>query len=359
MKVCILGGGLTSFTLAKALINMGIYVDVFFKPNKKQYKSRTLGLSKSNIEFFNKNILNINKLLWRINKIEIFSENLNNEKILNFENNDQILFSIIKNSKLNDCLLSKLEKSKFIKFKKDVHDYRLIKDKYKLIINCDIHNQITKKYFYKKFNKNYLSYAHTAIVNHKKKLNNKVATQVFTKKGPIAFLPISDNQTSIVYSVKGKKDIELLNLVQKYNTQYKIIDIKNVNSFELKSSDLRNYHYKNILAFGDLLHKIHPLAGQGFNMTIRDIKNLIKIIKKRIDLGLELDSSICSDFERYNKHNNFMFARGIDFIYEFFNFENKVNINILSKTAKFFGKNKLTNNFFTKFADHGVQFKNY
>ena len=35
----------------------------------------------------------------------------------------------------------------------------------------------------------------------------------------------------------------------------------------------------NILAFGDLLHKIHPLAGQGFNMTIRDMTNLIKIIK--------------------------------------------------------------------------------
>ena len=39
----------------------------------------------------------------------------------------------------------------------------------------------------------------------------------------------------------------------------------------------------NILAFGDLLHKIHPLAGQGFNMTIRDIKVLLEIIKKRND----------------------------------------------------------------------------
>ena len=40
------------------------------------------------------------------------------------------------------------------------------------------------------------------------------------------------------------------------------------------------------MAFGDSLHKIHPLAGQGFNMTLRDIKILSNIIQNRIDLGL-------------------------------------------------------------------------
>ena len=39
-----------------------------------------------------------------------------------------------------------------------------------------------------------------------------------------------------------------------------------------------------MLAFGDLLHRVHPLAGQGFNMTIRDIVSLSKIIKNKIDL---------------------------------------------------------------------------
>ena len=39
-----------------------------------------------------------------------------------------------------------------------------------------------------------------------------------------------------------------------------------------------NYYHQNIVAFGDCLHKIHPLAGEGFNMTIRDIKVISKII---------------------------------------------------------------------------------
>ena len=61
---------------------------------------------------------------------------------------------------------------------------------------------------------------------------------------------------------------------------------------------LRSYYHNNILAFGDLLHRIHPLAGQGFNMTIRDIKNIIEIIKYKIDLGLPLDKSINYEFEK-------------------------------------------------------------
>ena len=215
MKICILGDGLTSLTLAKALINIGVYVDMFSNKKKKQNKSRTLGLLKSNIKFFEKNILNIEKLLWEISKIEIYSENLNYEKILNFENKNERLFSVIKNYELNDFLLSELNKSKLFSVKKKIVNYDLIKDNYKLIVNCDYENQITKKFFYKKFYKDYGGYAHTAIIEHKKILNN-TASQTFTKKGPIAFLPISNFQTSVVYSVKDLKDIELTNLIKKF-----------------------------------------------------------------------------------------------------------------------------------------------
>ena len=124
--------------------------------------------------------------------------------------------------------------------------------------------------------------------------------------------------------------------------------------FELKSSSLRSYYHENIIAFGDLLHKVHPLAGQGFNMTIRDIKKIIELIKFRQDLGLNLDSSICIDFEKNTKNKNYLFLNGIDFIHEFFNLENKFNTNSFSKSLKFLGKNKIINNFFTKFADNGI-----
>ena len=117
---------------------------------------------------------------------------------------------------------------------------------------------------------------------------------------------------------------------------------------------MRNYYYKNILAFGDLLHRIHPLAGQGFNMTIRDINILIQIIKQKIDLGLPIDSTVNSQFENKLKHKNFIFSNGIDLIHEFFNFERKFDNNLISKSVKVLGKNTYINKFFTQIADKGI-----
>ena len=78
------------------------------------------------------------------------------------------------------------------------------------------------------------------------------------------------------------------NLIKKYNPIYSIKKINTWSNFKLKSSSLRNYYKDNILAFGDLLHKIHPLAGQGFNMSLRDIRLLSDLIDNKINLGLDL-----------------------------------------------------------------------
>jgi len=353
MKVCILGNGLTGLALAKALVNQGIYVDLFInkKINNKD-KSRTLGISKDNVKFFNQNILDIKKLLWNINKIEIYSENLRDEKLLNFEDYKESLFSIVKNHELYNYLFLELKKNELIKIKKYT-SYKNILQKYKLIINCDSNNQITKKFFYKNLNKNYNSLAYATIMKHRS-LKNYTASQIFTKNGPLAFLPISKKETSIVYSFSGKKNINLENYIKKHNTKYKDIKINKVSFFELKSFNLRSYYYENILAFGDMLHKLHPLAGQGFNMSIRDIKVIVKLIKNKINLGLDLDKSICLEFENETRHRNYLFSSGIDFMFEFFNLERKFKNKILSRSVQYLGNKKYLNNLFIKFADNGI-----
>ncbi len=119
MKVCILGNNLTSLVLTKTLSNMGIAVDIVYDNEFLSInKTRTLAISENNIEFFNNNILNINKLLWKINKIEIYNENLSNEKIINFQKNNRYLFSMIKNFDLYDSLKKNLKNKKLVKFKK-------------------------------------------------------------------------------------------------------------------------------------------------------------------------------------------------------------------------------------------------
>ena len=162
-----------------------------------------------------------------------------------------------------------------------------------------------------------------------------------------------------MYSIYNSKHVDkkkIIHLINQHNIKYKITKIGKIQNFELKSFNLRSYYHNNILAFGDLLHRIHPLAGQGFNMTIRDIYVFINIIKNKIDLGLPIDSSVNYEFEKNLKHKNYIFSNSIDFVQEFFNFERKLNNNVLSKSLKILGKNSYINKLFTKVADKGINF---
>ena len=365
MNICIIGYGLTSLSLAKNLINKKINVHLYHR-NKiaNLSSSRTIGISKNNLEFFKKDILNISKkFFWEIKKIEIFSEKLKNENLLRFENDQDKLFYMIKNNKLYESLKNKVSKNKFFKkslIKKNSF-YRdlLEKNKFDLIINCDSNNVITKKFFMKKINKNYDNLAFTTILRHEK-IDNNTATQIFTKNGPIAFLPISGSETSIVCSLDTKnkkyKNSEVIDLITKNNPKYQIKKILKLSSFNLSLSNLRNYHHENILAFGDLLHRIHPLAGQGFNMTIRDIKILSEIIQNKINLGMQLDSLILKEFEKKTRNKNFIFSSSIDFIYEAFNFDKKIRNKSFNKILKILGKNKNLSGYLIKLADRGLNF---
>jgi 2-octaprenyl-6-methoxyphenol hydroxylase len=358
MTVCILGNSLTALTLAKTLVNHNINVHLFFtKKNYKIDESRTIGIANNNINFFNNYIINIEKIIWKLKRIEIFSDNLKKERLINFKTNKDHLFSIVKNNKLYQLLEKDLSKNKFFKSKFS-NEKNISLDKYELIINCDPSNFITNRYFSKKIIKKYNSYAYTTIIKHDQILND-TAFQIFTKKGPIAFLPISNRETSVVYSIHSsndKKNENVAQLIKDKNFKYKITNIEKIKRFELKSLNLRSYYHKNILAFGDLLHKVHPLAGQGFNMTIRDIKVFLHIIKKRVDVGLSLDSSVNLEFQNKVKHKNFIFSNGVDLIHEFFNIERKMKSNFLSKSVKHISNYPRINKMFTEIADRGILF---
>ncbi len=365
MNICIIGDGLTSLSLAKNLVNKKINVHIYHRNKIKNLSSsRTIGISKNNFEFFRKEIHKIPKnCFWGVKKIEIYSEKLEKEKILRFENDKDNLFYMVKNDDLYRSMINQISKNKFFK-KNIIKDSFFYKDllknkKYDLIINCDTNNFLSKKFFIKTIDKNYNNLAYTTILKHKK-IENNIATQIFTKNGPIAFLPISNRETSIVCSldIKNKKykNNEVLDLINKNNPKYEIQKILKLSSFKLSLSNLRNYYHQNILAFGDLLHRIHPLAGQGFNMTIRDIKALSMIIQNKIDLGMQLDSSILSDFEKATKNKNFIFSNSVDFIYEVFNLDKKIKYKSFNKILKIIGKNTNVINYFIKLADKGFNF---
>ena len=334
MNICLIGNNLTNLVLANILINRKIKVDLYSTSQKKKIsRDRTLGISEKNINFLKENKIYLKKIIWPIKKIEIFNEKNKNNKILKFSNDKHNCFSILKNDRFYNILIKKLNKKPLFKKKliKSNLNFKNILTKYDIVINSDQNNFISKKFFSKKIFKNYKSEAYTAIILHKK-CKNHTAIQIFTKFGPLAFLPISETKTSLVFSILSEKKIkenDIKNLISKYNLNYKIYKISKINKFKLKFSLLRKYFYKNLLAFGDCIHQIHPLAGQGFNMSLRDIANLVDIIDEKAELGFEIDSSILEDFEKKTKSSNFVFSSSIDLFMNFLNLI--INLKIISQ----------------------------
>ena len=360
MKVCLIGNNLTNFVLAKVLANKKLEVDIIFNSEKKIInKTRTIGISKNNFEYLKKIFKNKLLTAWPIKNIKIFGERKNSEELMQFTNNNSENFFLVKYNEIFQNLKKITQKSKLIKIFKEkdkIDENYFNKKNYNLIINSDKECYFTKKHCLKKIEKNYNSIAYTTILNHQK-IKNNIAFQYFTSKGVLAFLPLSDKSTSIVFSLFKNSNFsekKILDFIKENNQQYKISNFLKFEKFNLRLSLLRNYSYKDILFFGDLIHQVHPLAGQGFNMTLRDIKILSLLIDEKIDLGLELNNVIFDNFQKKTKHLNHIFVYGIDFIHEFFRIDNKFKNKLSKSILPLLDKNNLLNKYAVHLADKGL-----
>ena len=360
MKICLIGQNLTNLILANVFAQKKLNVDVYLNRKIQKIKTnRTIAISNENFEFL-KSIAKSDIVSWKTKEIKIFTNDTKNKEIINFNKKKKNFFNLISYIELNSIFLKKLKKSKYIKlFYSDNSNVAILKKikNYDLVINSENKNLISNKYFTNKIKKNYNSFAYTFLINHKSKKND-IAIQVFTKFGPLAFLPLSNTQTSIVFSYKGEEinDIKILDLFKKYNFFYSLTKISYIEKFSLGFEMLRNYSHSNILAFGDLIHRIHPLAGQGFNMTIRDIKIISKIIDEKILLGLPLDISVGHDFQNSTRHLNFLYGKAIDGIYEFFKLDSKVNNFISEPVFRILNKNSFFKKYSNILSDRGLYF---
>ena len=135
----------------------------------------------------------------------------------------------------------------------------------------------------------------------------------------------------------------------------KKIYISNIHSYPLTLNLKRTYYKNDALILGEGLHTIHPVAGQGFNLVMRDIKKLKEVLKYYTNLGILIrSSSALKDFSSYRKSENIITGLGIDLTHNFFK-QNKLleplkelilkNVsknNILKKISKFISNQGLS-----------------
>ena len=93
--------------------------------------------------------------------------------------------------------------------------------------------------------------------------------------------------------------------------------VGNKQSYPLRLTLKKNYYKNNVIILGDGLHVVHPLAGQGFNLILRDIKRLDELISKNLKLGLPIkNSNIPRDLSEVRKPENLLIGINNIIIYE-------------------------------------------
>ena len=210
--------------------------------------------------------------------------------------------------------------------------------------------------------KNYKEIAVTAIVKHNNKIEN--ASQFFLKEGPLAILPYHKKTFSTVWSVSKEffytynKNIKKI-LIKKLRLLLQtknITNITNIQSYPINLNLKTKYFKKNVLILGDGLHTVHPMAGQGFNLVLRDIKKLQELISKTLKLGLLIkDSFILKDFYNSRKPENNLFGLGINLTNIFFK-NNKYFFSVKRKILNNVNKFGFVKKISQSISDKGILF---
>jgi 2-octaprenyl-6-methoxyphenol hydroxylase len=383
-KICIIGSGLTGLTIAYLLSKFNLQIDIVDENYNKKIIPTKLALSKSSLDqlhyFGLKEIKKKSNPVKDIYLHDSYS-NINLEKDLRFSsfNKEKILAYIIDSKVLHSDINKKLKNLKNINVIKkkisSINDNKVFKTvtfessiekDYSLIILTSNNNRSLlpkinlKEIIHKSYNEN----AYVFNLNHRKIKNNS-ARQFFLKDGPLAFLPVSSSKTFVIWSMKkdsiNKKYISnkdyLLNFFNKnFKQLFKdIISVSDINIFNLDYIFNELKEFKRTLLFGDIASKIHPIAGQGWNMILRNIFSLVKVIKDFENLGLEIGNNIF--LEKYLdevKLNNFTFTMLIDGIREVFDIKNDGYASIRKGVLSLIDKNSFLKNNLANMADKGL-----
>ena len=176
-------------------------------------------------------------------------------------------------------------------------------------------------------------YHQTSIVlsvSHTKHHGN-IAIEKFLPSGPFAILPMGkiqqDNlpgyQSSIVWTERKEEAEQLLSLSpemflsaleQRFGDYLGAITLASpVWHYPLSLSFAERYHAPRTALIGDAAHSIHPIAGQGFNLGVRDIATLSELLVDSWHLGLDLGSTTYLEkYERLRRLDNSLMIAATD-----------------------------------------------
>ncbi len=383
-NVNIIGGGLIGASVAHSLSLLGFKITILEKndsyDSKRYEDNRTIAISEGTKIFLEEINLwkSIKNFTQPIKKIKVIDRKISNK--LEFDNfrRGSNLGYIVKNKHVLNCLYKKLSQNKNIKIfnksniksfatKEDtiityLKNYSILAD---LNIAADGKSSFVKKFLKTpSFNKNYNKSALVLTFAHSENHNGN-AFEFFYKNGPLAILPMKSLNNEFLSSIvwtDNKKYIEQVsklnnkNLVSILNqsTQKVVGNIKKIITkkiFPITAHINTTFYDNRTIYIGDAAHSFHPIAGQGWNLGMKDVENLYNLVKKYKSIGLDIGNiSFCKQYHSDNFYNAYKLYQLTDKLDNIFQIQNSIFSFGRSAGLSFIQKNKKINNIISDFA---------
>ena len=171
-------------------------------------------------------------------------------------------------------------------------------------------------------------YAQRAIVAHVRteRPHEATAWQRFQPGGPVALLPLSDGRSSIVWSLPDAEATRVLALDDEafraelgcaigFSSRRNHGECSRRYAFPLRLRLAERYVDGRCVLIGDAAHVVHPLAGQGMNLGLRDVRSLLAHMTAARERDADIGSAqVLRRYERERRSENTVGANALDLI---------------------------------------------
>lgn len=172
-------------------------------------------------------------------------------------------------------------------------------------------------------------YDHAAIVGafHHERSHDNTAFEIFYPAGPFALLPLLDDaeghRSAIVWTVDADAGPAMLKLSDRaflYEAEKRMGGLLGrLSGASPRATYPLGFHHaaritaERLALIGDAAHGIHPIAGQGLNLGLRDVAALVEVLVEGKRLGMDLgDAQLLARYERWRSLDTFAVAFATD-----------------------------------------------
>ncbi|MFV0293400.1 MAG: UbiH/UbiF/VisC/COQ6 family ubiquinone biosynthesis hydroxylase [Paracoccus sp. (in: a-proteobacteria)] len=161
------------------------------------------------------------------------------------------------------------------------------------------------------------------------------AHQVFLPTGPLAVLPLKENRSSIVWSltqpeaerIASLSDTDFLSVLSPHLHDI-VGDISLAGkrfSYPLNLTLANSYISERVALIGDAAHGVHPIAGQGLNLGLRDVGALAECVVETMRQGGDIGfATTLESYQGWRRFDSTSLALGMDSVNRLFSNGNPV-----------------------------------